>query len=163
MKKIILLLSILLPLYLISQNESNITRFFFIRHAEKKLTQKDPDLTNKGVARAKEWANMFKHYKISKVFSTNYKRTIQTAQPIAKMYGLKIQIYDTKKINSKELIKRSKGENIVIVGHSNTIPFIVNRFIGKKKYKEINESIYGNLYIVTVQNGHKQDLLLSLK
>ncbi|WP_299683528.1 histidine phosphatase family protein [uncultured Tenacibaculum sp.] len=164
MRKAILLLTFLeINLSLIAQNETKTSTYFFIRHAEKVLNVKNPDLTKKGEKRALAWSKMLTHYKIDKVLSTNYKRTLQTAKPIANKYQLQTQIYHPYKFNVQEFIKKSKGENIVIVGHSNTIPNLVNKFIGKDKYNEIDETIYGNLYIVTITNKVIQDIILNIE
>ncbi|WP_442265863.1 phosphoglycerate mutase family protein [Tenacibaculum sp. ZS6-P6] len=164
MKKTILLLIFTIVSLLSSAQEKNEkSTYFFIRHAEKELNVKNPDLTKKGEQRALNWVKILHHYKIDEVFSTNFKRTIQTALPIAKKYKLQTQIYHPFKFNIEKILSKYQGKNIVIVGHSNTIPSLVNKFIGQEKYKDINESIYGNLYIVTVDKKSVHDIMLSIE
>ncbi len=38
----------------------------------------------------------------------------------------------------------------MIVGHSNTTPNFVNQIINQKKYADIEDTTFGNLYIVTI-------------
>ena len=118
------------------------TVIYFIRHAEKADLSKDPDLSEAGAARAQSWAGWFKDKGIVAVYSTGYKRTMETARPIAEQERLDILTYDPR--------NPDKGLSIVIVGHSNTIPNYVNQLIGEKKYTDINESEYGSLYTVTI-------------
>ena len=47
------------------------------------------------------------------------------------------------------LKKLNKGKAILIVGHSNTSPKLVNLLTGKDKYKELDESVYNTYWIVT--------------
>ncbi len=162
-KNIIYLIFILFSFNSNAQEQDDTSIYFFIRHAEKVLHIKNPDLTPKGRKRAVEWSNILQHYTINKVISTSYKRTIQTANPIAKKHGIQTEIYDTNDFSVQEFIKTTKGQKIVIVGHSNTIPSLVNKFIKEDKYKNIDEIIYGNLYIVTISNNKARDILLTIE
>ena len=66
-----------------SEGCSNI---YLIRHAEKVRIDKsdrDPDLNKNGFLRAINWKNYFSDKNISRIYSTNYKRTIKTATPLA--------------------------------------------------------------------------------
>ncbi len=126
------------------------TVIYFIRHAEKADLSKDPDLSEAGAARAQSWAGWFKDKGIVAVYSTGYKRTMETARPIAEQERLDILTYDPRNPDLENIINHHKGLSIVIVGHSNTIPNYVNQLIGEKKYTDINESEYGSLYTVTI-------------
>lgn len=126
--------------------------FYLIRHAEKDRsdsTNKNPFLTTQGIERTKKWAVFFKNKKIDAVYSTNYKRTRQTALPIAKNNNLEIISYTPKKFITEEFIQNNKGKHIVIVGHSNTTPQLVNRLLGEKKYEDIPDGDNNDLFIVT--------------
>lgn len=163
MKKILLLIIFICSISLYSQ-ENKPTTYYFIRHSEKvlKASEQNPDLTKKGRKRAIYWSEVFNHVKFDMVFSTNFKRTIATASPTAKRKGLKIQLYEPKKLLSKDFIEKTKGKTILIVGHSNTIPGYVNKLLNKKKYFDINESNYSNLYIVTLTKNTTTDILLKI-
>ena len=79
----------------------NSTLYYFIRHAEKDRTDKtnnDPELTDIGIQRAKNWAVYFEDIVLDQVFSTNYKRTKQTASYTADKQGIIMLPYHPEKI-----------------------------------------------------------------
>lgn len=135
---------------------SNQTTYYFIRHAEKDLSDpsnRNPKLTTQGEERAQEWMNYFKDKNIEVVYSTSYERTMNTALPIANAAGLLINNYDPSELYSTDFQKETKGKNVVVVGHSNTTPAFVNKILGSTTYSDIDESEYGHLYTVTVTDG----------
>lgn len=132
------------------------TTYYFIRHAEKDLSDaenRDPKLTVEGEERAQEWKDYFDDKEIDVVYSTNYERTMNTALPTANAKGLLISNYDPAALYDMEFAEATEGKNVLVVGHSNTTPFFVNKVIGKDTYTDIDESEYGHLYTVTVTNG----------
>jgi len=52
------------------------------------------------------------------------------------------------------------GKTVLIVGHSNTIPGLVNKIIKKDKYDQIKDYNNSNLYIICRQKGVTYDTLL---
>lgn len=62
-----------------------VTTFILVRHAEKDMTQStpDPDLSAEGHARARRLALLFEKTEIAAVYSTPFKRTRQTVEPLA--------------------------------------------------------------------------------
>ena len=132
------------------------TTVWIVRHAEKDRsdsTNKNPSLTLQGLERANKWALFFKDKNIAAVYSTNYKRTQQTALPIAKEQNLEIISYTAKELISEKFIADNKGKNIVIVGHSNTTPELVNSLLGEKKYEDIADRENNNVFIVTLNKN----------
>ncbi len=148
MKSIYLILAIIAASAL--QAQENPTVVYFIRHAEKAMDAKDPGLTQTGAARAQKWAEWFKDKGIVAVYSTPYKRTMETAGPIAKQERVDIMAYDPLKPALENIIKHHKGLSIVIVGHSNTIPKYVNHLTGENKYTDMEETEYSSVYTVTI-------------
>ena len=59
--------------------------------------------------------------------------------------------------------KETQGKTILIVGHSNTVPNMVNQIIKENKYVDIAENQFGNLYIITLFENQTQSQLLHLK
>jgi broad specificity phosphatase PhoE len=99
MKKVLLLLVFVFS-SLISCTQEETTTYYLIRHAEKDRTDKtnkNPNLNEKGLERAKKWAEYFKDVDFDAVYSTNYNRTMQTALPTAESNKLNIKNYDPKK------------------------------------------------------------------
>ena len=76
--------------------DNEITTYYLIRHAEKDRSDsanRNPDLNPEGKKRAEKWAEVLKDIELDAVYSTDYKRTIQTAMPVA----------DSKELESKKI------------------------------------------------------------
>jgi 2,3-bisphosphoglycerate-dependent phosphoglycerate mutase len=73
------------------------TTVYFIRHAKPDISIKD-DMTRplsfEGIDKSKELVFSFKEIKIDCIFSSPFKRAIQTIEPIAKDKKIKIEIID---------------------------------------------------------------------
>lgn len=146
-------------------NQTETTTYFFIRHAEKDLSNpndRDPNLTGQGKTRAHNWAKTLADTKIDFVYTTDYKRTKKTAEPIAKSQGLKIITYNPKFLNDADFQKKTKGKTTVVVGHSNSTPDFVNKIIGQDKYESIDEKIYGKIFILTITDKTIIDTVLNI-
>jgi phosphohistidine phosphatase SixA len=144
-------------------SETMTSTYYFIRHAEKDRSDssnKDPHLTEAGQARAEHWSDVLREVKFDAIYSTNFIRTKETAQPMATKNHLDITIYNPNKIEAKSFLAETKGKTILIVGHSNTTPAFVNKILGHKKYGDIDDGNNGNLYIVTVTGDVITDALL---
>ena len=141
-------------------------RFIIIRHAEKDTTvagsqmmQADPPLNSKGQERAQSIVRKFKQYKISTIYSTNYNRTRSTVLPLANTIGLSINNYDPKQLKSfaEALITQANhSKTILVVGHSNTSPRLVNLLLGKDVYKDLDESVYNQYWVVKLNGQRKR-------
>ena len=129
------------------------TTIYFIRHAEKADSSKDPVLSEAGMKRANHWNDVFSAVNFDAVYSTNYNRTQQTANPTAKKNKVIIKLYDPKTIDIEKIKKDHLGQTILIVGHSNTTPDLVNKLIRQNVYDAIDETTFGNLYIVTINES----------
>lgn len=137
--------------------------YYFIRHAEKDRTDstdKNPHLTDIGKLRANHWSEIFGEVKFDAVYSTDYNRTKETAQPTADKNNLEITLYDPKGIDTKSFLKATEGKTVLVVGHSNTTPAFVNKILDQKKYDDIDDSNNGNLYIVTISGKTISDQVL---
>ncbi len=130
-----------------------ISTYYLIRHAEKDRTNpanQNPSLTKQGEIRAQNWANLFNKLQLDAVYSTDYSRTMQTAAPTAKAHDLEILSYDPNTIKIDDLKRDTLGKTVLIVGHSNTTPALVNKLIGEEKYTDMADNDNGSLYIVTI-------------
>lgn len=157
MKKILLLLVFVFS-SLISCTQEETTTYYLIRHAEKDRTDKtneNPNLNEKGLERAKKWAEYFKDINFDAVYSTNYNRTMQTALPTAENRKLNIENYDPKKMYDVLFKSATQGKTVLVVGHSNTTPVFANKILGEKKYKNMDDKDNSSLYIVTITGNKK--------
>lgn len=134
------------------------TVFFLVRHAEKNLEEKDnPNLTEEGKRRANLLAQLMKNANVLRVGHTNTKRSVQTAQPLIKTLNCGYDIYASSSIEAYLLntTEACKGKAVLVVAHSNTIPTILNHFVGKEQFKDIPDDEYDNLFVVSViKNGN---------
>ncbi len=160
MKKFLLLLTLLF--LNISFAQSKITTYYFIRHAEKVDNSQNPDLSEKGLKRAELWNNIFSEVDFDEIYSTDYKRTLQTASPTATTKKIEIKLYNPKTINIESFKKETLGKKVLIVGHSNTTTKFVKDIINKQSFSDIEDETFGNLYIVTIIDGIISSQLLKL-
>jgi broad specificity phosphatase PhoE len=129
---------------------------FVVRHAEradstpgaKPTMATDPDLSEAGRARAASLATALKDAGIVAIFTTEFKRTQQTAEPLAKALGLTVKVVKgDAEASLVEQVAAAKG-NVLVVGHSNTVPSIVKR-LGVTTAVAVGDDEFDNLFIVT--------------
>ena len=109
---------------------------------------KNPHLNEKGIERSLLWNGYFENKEVKSIYSTNYNRTIETVLPISIAKGIRPIIYSASNINYESFLKKEKGNTVLVVGHSNTIPGFVNKLIEEDYYSQINDTVNSNLYIV---------------
>ena len=171
MKKTFLLLSFVFVLIACERVEKpitpeSITTIYLIRHAEKDRSDKEnknPELTEEGKKRAERWAEVLGLSKVDAVYSTNYQRTLQTAAPTATRNGLEIQTYEPNNLDLDSLTTLHEGERILIVGHSNTTPMLVNRALGEERFEWIEDTVNGNLFVLTITPSTRGIQVLSIE
>lgn len=161
MKRYFLIIAFFVLQTIFGQNTT--TTYYFIRHGEKVDNTKNPDLSETGFERAKTWEELFSEIKLDAIYSTDYKRTLQTVVPTAKSQKRSITKYDPKTINIESFKKENVGNKVLIVGHSNTIPNFVNAMVNQSIYPEIDDLTFGNLYIVTLIDDIVSHQLLKLR
>jgi broad specificity phosphatase PhoE len=134
------------------EHKASKTTLIFVRHAEKATdTPKDPPLNELGKKRATRLADLLiKEYSVAAIYSTPYQRTLLTSKPLANKLNQVIMIYN---LNDPDALLRSildqyQGETVLIVGHSNTTPMLVNKLLGTKKYEQLHERVYHALFVV---------------
>ena len=129
-----------------------------VRHVEKDTAptadKKDPELAESGKERAKKLVTATKKYKFDEIYSTDFKRTRQTAEPTAAKRKKSVQTYDASK--PQELVDKimaSKNDKFLVVGHSNTIPQLAN-LIGKRQvFRDLLDTEYSVIWVVKLKNG----------
>ena len=134
------------------------TMVIVVRHAEKGSDDpKDPALSEQGQARANKLAAILKDAHVAAVYTTQYKRTRLTGLPSATQGGFSVDVRDATRENGKtytadllkEIQKKHRGETVLIVGHSNTVPEIVKHITGIE-IAPIGEDEFGRMYIITL-------------
>lgn len=137
------------------------TTFILVRHAEKVDDgTKDPVLSNAGKERVQRLANLLTETDITAIYSTPYKRTQGTVASIAKQKEIDIQEYDPFAASTLEkILEQERGGIILIAGHSNTTSHFVNILIGKDQLSQLDESEYDNIFIITLAEIGKANLV----
>ena len=126
------------------------SHFYLVRHAEKVDESADPSLSQVGEARANALKNRLLDAGIDSIFATPYQRTQLTVQPLADALSEPVTIYGTDTTYQfVQAMKRIRGKDIVIAGHSNTIPEMVLLLTGDSV--QIAHDDYDNLFIVKLQ------------
>jgi 2,3-bisphosphoglycerate-dependent phosphoglycerate mutase len=130
--------------------------FYVVRHGEKVDNSANPDLSELGQQRAEDLKKTLAENHISLIYSTNYLRTKNTAKPLADASGIATTIYAASPADSMrvfiERLKKIKGKNVLVVGHSNTTKYVVNGLLERDTLRtDIADNDYDNLYIVKRQ------------
>ena len=125
---------------------------FVVRHAERAdagmAATTDPDLSDAGRARAQSLAGMLKDARIAHIYVSEFKRTRQTADPLAALLKLEPAVVVQKDIAQLPARVKEAGGNVLIVGHSNTLPAILNA-LGVTEQITIGDMEFDNLFVVT--------------
>ena len=89
---------------------------------------------------------------IDAVYATPFRRTEDTARPVADALGLPLNSYDAADTEAimEHIVSAHKGKIILVVGHSNTLPALIGNMGASKKVPEIGENEYDNIYIVSI-------------
>lgn len=121
---------------------------YIMRHLQKADVSKDPALSQEGAANATSVAELLGASGIKALFATDTQRAEQTAAPLAARLGVPVTNYDPREVPALVATVRAVPGNVLIVGHSNTVPDLVAAFGGAKP-APLTEQDYGTIYQVT--------------
>lgn len=140
-----------------ADNKVQAQEIYFVRHTEKMQTlgERDPGLTEAGQRRAEALATLLRDVPLQAVYTTAYQRTRLTATPTATQKSLPVQQYDARESVAfvRQWLQSGQPGPILVVGHSNTLPEMLRAAGIAESASEFDESVYGDLYKVNVQNG----------
>jgi broad specificity phosphatase PhoE len=130
---------------------------FLVRHAERAdlapggrpMMGADPDLSEAGRRRAAALATMLRDANITAIYVTEYKRTGQTAAPLAELLRLPVTTIGSEDTAALVDALGQRTGNVLVVGHSNTLPVIV-RGLGIASPVRIGDDEYDYLFVVTM-------------
>ena len=130
--------------------------YILVRHGEKDPGRYDPALAPEGKIRATRFFEVIKKYHPDQIFSSPYKRTRSTVEPLAinlnAKYRMFIQNYDPSELEDfAQKLLQLKAKCVVISGHSNTTPKLTNLLLKKEKYPDLGESVYNKIYIIRIK------------
>ena len=122
---------------------------YMVRHFEKQKGD-DPQLTAEGRQRAEGLANLLKDKGLSKIYSTNYRRTLQTALPLSEKTNTAVTHYNPGDLEAFVIQLKEAKEDVLVVGHSNTTPVLFG-LLGGATFT-MTEADYGELFKVTIDD-----------
>jgi broad specificity phosphatase PhoE len=124
-----------------------------VRHAERvqSPTNDDPPLTDAGTARAQRLATMLATSDIRAIYITRFQRTRATAKPVADLLHLTpTEESDTDQLIAK-LRARGSDDNVLVVGHSDTVPDVIKAFGGPTV--TIGDDDFDDLFVLSPATG----------
>ena len=158
MKKNFLLFFFVVAVLLTGTAFTQTKTIVLVRHAEKADgTSQDPELSAAGKERAQRLVKKVNKYRPKEIYSTNFKRTKDTVQPLAAKRHVEIQTYDPR--DPKALaakILASPHKRVLISGHSNTVPGLANVLAKKELFKNLDDSEYGAIWVIRIKKGEVQ-------
>ena len=127
------------------------TTIWIVRHAEKDTSaaqKRDPTLTEIGKQRALDLAAYLKGQEPDMIFSTNTKRTRQTAA----YFSARINTYDPSLIKefAERLLDFQKGKKILIIGHSNTVLETIEALGGARPVAQLTDDDYDYIFKISL-------------
>ncbi|MFK7847676.1 MAG: histidine phosphatase family protein [Rhodothermales bacterium] len=153
------------------------TTVILVRHAEKIDDSANPSLSPEGLMRAESLVQAVEAYEIDGMYSTNFCRTALTVQPLALALALPIHIQKISarggfkacnpvlevalknlpaELNDEAafknyLLEKHAGETVLVVGHSNTTPSLVNALgAGAFDVPQLDHEAYDDVFVVTL-------------
>ena len=86
---------------------------------------------------------------VSEVWSTDTKRTRDTAAPLAARLGLEVQLYDPSDLPGfAAQLKANSTATVLVVGHSNTTPQLAEALGAEPGPPIVEKTEYDRLYVV---------------
>ncbi|MFN0213268.1 MAG: SixA phosphatase family protein [Saprospiraceae bacterium] len=135
-------------------NEEGWTHFFFVRHAEKLDDSDNPDLSPAGYARAERLGSIMENAGLDLVFATDKLRTQKTAEKVhIRARTPDVITYpsgnDAETVWLQDQLTRNRGKRLFVVGHSNTVPRIINKLMGPgTTIPDIEANTFGAFFVV---------------
>ncbi|WP_234736467.1 SixA phosphatase family protein [Tellurirhabdus bombi] len=147
-------LTIVVSLAIFSLSSCSTSTIYIVRHAEKVSEADTTSLSPVGFQRAEDLAGALINAQIDSILTTPYRRTRQTAEPLARQLNLPIVSYSAR--STEEIVQRlerMKGKNVLVVGHSNTILEIARGLGVKPRMTKIESDDFDNLLRITLERG----------
>jgi broad specificity phosphatase PhoE len=135
-----------------------------IRHAEKsKLPPDDPALTEFGLKQAKNLRKVLADANVTSILTSQWRRTRDTAKPLAEFLNIEPVVFTSKAgaavedhINEMVAhIRREQDAVTLVVGHSNTVPLIIQA-LGGAKIEQIKDDEYDYLFLLNIKSDQTQ-------
>lgn len=135
------------------------TTIIFVRHADTDTTMAqggDPPLSARGRLRAQLLADFLEDIDVvagvDAIYASAYRRTQETAAPLASRLGLEVTIADHYQYEPfmEDVLRNHKGDIVLVVSHSDAIAPLIEELHGSKHVPQMAPDEYDNVYIVTI-------------
>jgi len=128
-------------------------RVVLVRHAEKSAEPKDdPALSSAGQQRAQALADALEHAQVRSIITTQFRRTRETAAPLAERLHITPQVVAASKGDAHVLevvaAVRAQQGTVLVVGHSNTVARIAHA-LGAPAMADLCETTFGLALVLT--------------
>jgi broad specificity phosphatase PhoE len=137
---------------------------YLVRHAERADQSADSALSAEGIGRSYRLRDMLRDAGITQIFTTELRRTIDTAMPLAAANHLtpqQVPAADSQALVAK-VAASSARDRVLIVAHSDTVPALLNALhvdAAVAAAITIADTDYDNLFIVIPQKEGRPVLL----
>jgi len=132
----------------------NTTTYYLVRHGEKLNNSDTSSLSGDGWDRAYALRDTLLNDEINYIFVSDKKRTQQTATPLATAISKNFEIFSLTNAGTQSLITRLKSYNgqsrILVVGHTSTIPKIIDSLMKSPQHVVIPEDSFNRMYVVRI-------------
>ena len=127
-----------------------------VRHAEKASDAEDSPLTEAGAQRAQALARLAEGAGVSAVYSSQFRRNLDTVKPFAERAGINVAQAPVNlqspggygKALAADILDKHAGRTVLVVGHANTVGATVEALAGRPAPP--GDVQYGDLFVVVV-------------
>jgi broad specificity phosphatase PhoE len=133
---------------------------YVVRHAERADDSADSELSREGIGRSNRLSTMLGGAGVTRIFTTDRKRTVQTAAPLAAALHVTPRIVGGSDEDALiQAVRASRpADRVLIVGHSNTVLSILRR-LGVEQTITIADNEFDSLFVVVPHKDGPPTLL----
>ena len=131
---------------------------FFVRHTEREQEGEDPPLTRAGEARAQALAAALRDAGVTAIITTQWKRTRDTAKPLATLLRITpevVPVYEGKSTENSlavaDAVRRRRDEVVLVVGHITVTGVIAA--LGGPRLPTICDNVFSDLFMFAPSAG----------
>jgi phosphohistidine phosphatase SixA len=126
--------------------------FYVMRHLNTPAGERDPELLPEGQGLAAALPARLAAHPPRTIFVSSFRRTQQTAVAVAARWGLTPIVYDPADTPGLVARVRAAPGPVLIVGHSNTVPDIVEQ-LGGTRPAPLSHPDFGELWIIAADGA----------
>ena len=131
-----------------------------VRHAEQTpvggMMDGDPPLNQMGIQRAAALTSHLKQTGITAIYTSQYARARETAEPTASELGIQAQVFPKDDLEGlvQRLNEKHAQDIVLVVAHSDTIPMLLRSW-GHTHPVEVGKADFGSLWFVVPRQNQQ--------